>query len=433
MEGQQYRGRSSSTGHQPNHIKHSPSPHHYRDHPSHLDLDPSISNNTFNSGPFNTHIPSTSGPEPEFNLVSQSFYQGSPQPPQFQQHVLPSNDFVDSEFGQKYDGLSSNVEGRPSQLGIQQDQFSSSLLGGAARGTTFEDFDHQQKEQAQAFENNFSLDPPFETGIQPQQVSINPAELMSTMSSPQNLMPTPPNMISSDPNSPPGQASLAPDQNHYYSPNHSRQASLDPSSAQHMHAQPGADWANMLGGSQFHTHRRAPSEHSDASGSVAHSPFLQTQESFESYDTNPSPLLNAQQDHLYQDALGIEQFSLADAQNQQQRISPAHSPFASPRMSPHPGFGFTQDNFMLAQNGFGGGPGPEIYTSQAEDPFRPQRLGSGDMGQAASMAPPEINVELAPPSKQTIFEPQRPDNDLDALSPPDRGKHATIKMPTMLT
>ncbi len=437
MEGQQYRGRSSSAGHLPNHIRHSPSPQHYHDHTSHLDLDPSINNSTFNTGPFNTNIPTTTRAEPEFNLVPQSFYQGSPQPPQFQQHVLPSNDFVDPDFGQKYqqDGLSSSIERRSSQLNIQQpgDHFSSIPLSGAATATTFEDFDYQQKKQAQSFENDFSLDPQFQGGIQPQQVSINPADLMSTMSSPQNLMPTPPNMMSSDPNSPPGQVSLAPDQNHHYSPNHSRQASLDPASAQYMHGQQGAEWTNVLG-AQFHTHRRAPSEHSDVSSSVAPSPFLTTQESFESYDGNPSPMLNAQQDHLYGDALGIEQFSLADAQqNQQQRISPAHSPFVSPRLSPHPGFGFSQDNFTLAQNNFGGGPGPEIYTSQAEDPYNHPRLGSGDMGQAASMAPPEINVELAPPSKQSSFEPQRPENDLDALSPPDRGKAIHTGMPTMLT
>lgn len=431
MEGQQYRGRSSSAGHQPNHIRHSPSPQHYHDYTTHLDLDPSINNTTFNTGPFNSNITTTTGPEPEFNLVPQSFYQGSPQPPQFQHHVLPSNDFADPDFGQKYhqDGLSSSVQSRSSQLNIHQsgDQYSSIPLSAAATATTFEDFDHQQKKQAQLLENDFPLEPQFQAGIQQQQVSINPADLMSNMSSPQNLMPTPPNMMSSDPNSPPGPVSLALDQNHHYSPNHSRQTSLDPSSAQFVHGQQGADWANVLG-AQFQTHRRAPSEHSDVSSSVAPSPFLPTQESFDSYDGTPSPMLNAQQDHLYPDALGIEQFSLADGQqNQQQRISPAHSPFVSPRMSPHPGFGFSQDNFMLAQNNFGGGPGPEIYTSQAEDQYNHSRLGSGDMGQAASMAPPEINVELAPPSKQTLFEPHRLENDLDALSPPEGGKAPYIR------
>ncbi len=420
MEGQQYRGRSSSTGHHPNHIRHSPSPHHYHDNTTRLDLDPSISNTTFNSGPFNTTIPTTTGSEVDFNLVPQSFFQGSPQPPQFQQHVLPSNDFTDRDFGQKYppDGLSPNAERRSSQLNIPQpDHFSSDLPSTVGTRANFEDFDRHQKAKPQPFENDF----PLESQLQAiQQVSINPADLMTTMASPQNFMPNPPNMMSSDPNSPPAQVSLAPDQNHHYSPNHSRPTSLDPSSAQFMHGQQGADWANMLG-AQFQTHRRAPSEHSDVSSSVAPSPFLSTQESFESYDGNPSPILTAQQDHLYPDALGIEQFSLADGQQNPPRISPAHSPFVSPRTSPNPGFGFSPDNFMLAQNNFGG-PGPDIYTSQAEDPYNHPKLGSGDMGQAASMAPPEINVEYAPPSRQSNFEPPRPDADLDTLSPPDRSK-----------
>ena len=419
MEGQQYRGRSSSAGHHPNHIRHSPSPQHYHDQSPRLDLDPSISNTTFNTGPFNNNVP-TAGSGPDFNAVPQSFYQGTPQSLPFQQHVLPSNDFSDGDFAQKYqqDGVSPNPDRRSSQLNIQQ-------LRAAGAPTSFEDFDHQQKTLAQSYESDFQLEPQFQPSIQ-QQASINPADLMSNMSSPQNLMPTPPNMISSDPNSPPGQASLASDQNHHYSPNHSRQASLDPSSAHYIHGQQGADWTNMLGGVQFQTHQRAPSEHSDVSSSVAPSPFLATQESFESYDANPSPMLNAQQDHGYLDALGIEQFSLTDGQQNHQRISPAHSPFVSPRMSPHAGLGFNQDNFILGQNNFGSGPGPEIYTSQAEDQYNHPRLGSGDMGQAASMAPPEINVELAPPSRQPNFDSQRPEHDLDALQPPDRGKGSLI-------
>ena len=81
---------------------------------------------------------------------------------------------------------------------------------------------------------------------------------------------------------------------------------------------------------------------------------------------------------------------------------------------------------MLSQttsNQFGVGPAPEIYTHQPEESFPSFQLrnGSTDLGQAAQMAPPEINVEFAPPSRQSSFEPTTANNDLDALSPPERG------------
>lgn len=198
----------------------------------------------------------------------------------------------------------------------------------------------------------------------------------------------------------------------------------------------------MMSGAQFQTHRRAPSEHSEVS-SVAPSPYLGQQDSFETFDQSHSPMLAAQQDpQLYTDALGIETFSLSDPQQQvqqhhqqpqhEQHISPHHSPYPSPRMTPHPGFGMPQDtNFMLShdmQNNFTRQPGPQMYTNPPGQDFGhfPMRNDPSDMGQAAQMAPPEINVELAPPSRQSQFEPLRPDNDLDALSPPERGKQSHL-------
>lgn len=138
-------------------------------------------------------------------------------------------------------------------------------------------------------------------------------------------------------------------------------------------------------------------------------------------------MLNPQQDaQIFENGgLNIEGFSLSDAQDQQH--SPRHSPFGSPHMSPQPGLGMAQDaNFMpLPNNNFNGGPGSEIYTSQPEQfpSFqRELRLGSNDMGQAAQMAPPEINVEFAPTTRQPNFEQPRMENEFDALSPPERGK-----------
>ena len=138
-------------------------------------------------------------------------------------------------------------------------------------------------------------------------------------------------------------------------------------------------------------------------------------------------MLNAQQDpQIFENGgLNIESFSLSEPQDQ--RNSPRHSPFVSPRMSPQPGLGMSRESSFipLPNSNFNGALGSEIYTTQPEQfpPFQPQeRLGSNDMGQAAHMAPPEINVEFAPNPRQPSFEPPRYENDLDALSPPERGK-----------
>ena len=128
--------------------------------------------------------------------------------------------------------------------------------------------------------------------------------------------------------------------------------------------------------------------------------------------------------------LGIETFSLSEPQDQ--RNSPRHSPFVSPRMSPQPGPGMVQDNnFMpLPNSNFNGAPGSEMYTTQPEQ-FPPLRmeetLGSNDMGQAAQMAPPEINVEFAPTTRPS-FEPPRFESEYDTLSPPERGNGSSSFM-----
>ena len=43
----------------------------------------------------------------------------------------------------------------------------------------------------------------------------------------------------------------------------------------------------------------------------------------------------------------------------------------------------------------------------------------GDIGQASQMAPPSINVEFAPPSRNPTMGP-KPTTDIDSLSPPTR-------------
>ena len=417
MEGQQHRGRSSSAGHPNQRIRQSPSPHSFHSQTSPTGV-PTVSTN-FNAQSFASNI---SGGQ--YNLSPPPLYNGPTQPPPFQQHVLPSNDFSDQDYGQSYqqNSIEQSFPQDPSNLNTRQvnQQLQPEGLG---INSAFDSFPQQEDflgKQGDSFGNDFMIDPRLDTNIQPQG-HINPADIMSTMSSPQNMIPTPPNQLMPPDAHSSGPTSPISNQGHQWSPNHSRQASLDPSGVFTNGHQP-TNWT----GASFQTHRRAPSEHSDVSSSVAPSPLFAQQDSFETFDHNPSPMLNAQQDpHMFDNnALNIESFSLSDPQDQ--RNSPRHSPFVSPHMSPQPGLGMAQDaNFMPLPNGnFNGAPGSEIYTTQPEQfpPFQPdQRLGSNDMGQAAQMPPPEINVEFAPTAKQPNFDPPRFESEFDALSPPERG------------
>ena len=426
METQQHRGRSSSAGRQPDpRIRHSPSPQnrHNQSSPSGL---PTTSTN-FTSQPFDSNISSTAGTGLQYGL-SPSYMNGSVLQPQFQQHILPSNDFDDQRFGQSYqqDGLDPTFGQDSPHINNSQDgqPYQSDALGLGANLPDFRQPQGFSVKQEQSYENSFLLDPQLDP---PQQNHINPADIMSNMSSPQTMNPTPPSLMPPDAHSS-GPASPIMNQGQQWSPHHSRHASLDPSAA-FANGHQSAEWSGMLTGSQFQNHRRAPSEHSDVSSSVAPSPYMANQDTFENFDQNPSPMLNAQHDEqLYQGGLGIESFTLSEPQ--QQRHSPRHSPFVSPRMSPQPGLGLAQDSSFLplsqANNSFNGGPGSELYTNnqpEAFPPFQPEeRLGSNDMGQAAQMVPPEINVEYAPTTRQQSFEPPRYEqSDMDALSPPDRG------------
>ena len=428
MEDSQLRGRSPSVGHQSNHdLRQSPSPHQFHDYHHNLTIDSSVTNPSFNSLSFNPNDTSPAGHDVQYSLPA-SFLDNSLQPPPYQQqHVLPSNDFGDLDqkhpYQQDHPATSLHRGSSPSHLNLQPSAslFNPDLLtSSSANG--FGAFDHEHSFTGKQ-DSAFLLDPQLD--MQAQHQSINPADLMSNMSSPQNLMPTPPNLMPPDQTSS-NHGSPQPNQGQFYSPHHSRHASasLDPSAAMAQGPSHG-DWSGFTG-EQFQSHRRAPSEHSDFSSSVAPSPLLVQQDSFDNCD-QPSPMLNPQQDNLiYHDALGIGHFSISDPQ--QQRQSPRHSPYVSPRMSPRPGYGMPPDQFQLSpdsQTNFNGRPGADVYPSPNDatsfaQPFQ-HRLSSVDMGQAAQMTPPEISVDLAPPSVPSNFVPLRPENDLDALSPPARG------------
>ncbi|KAL8693690.1 MAG: hypothetical protein Q9218_001547 [Villophora microphyllina] len=448
MEAQQHRGRSPSASSQSHHtIRHSPSPHHFHDYNhQNLSLDSSASNPNFNPLSFSPSDNSPVGPDVQYSLPA-SFLDNSLQgPPYQQQHVLPSNDFGDLDHKDPFqqDRPTSNIHrgSSPSHLDLQQSsQHLSQEFIDPSAGNNFGNFEQQHSyasKQGQALDNAFLLDPQLD--MQAQHQSINPADIMSNMSSPQNLMPTPPNLMPPDQNTS-NHGSPQPNQGRFYSPNHSRHASasLDPSAALNQ-GQMHGDFAGYAG-EQFQTHRRAPSEHSDFSSSVAPSPLLPHQDSFDNFE-QPSPMLNPQQDNqMYHDALGIGQFSISDPQQQQQpheqRFSPGHSPYVSPRMSPRTGFDLPHDQFQLSQdmqNNFNRRQGMEIYPNPNDPAFAQfqHRLSSGDMGQAAQMVPPEISVDLVP-SVPSNFEPMRPDTFDDGLVPPARGRRGRAKSETSIS
>jgi hypothetical protein len=357
------------------------------------------------SSPPNTNLDPSSAFNPNApQFFSNNFLETSTQNP-FQQSS--SQDYNTHAQEQAFkQGSSISNEQRPQFLDLQDSnhQFGHDPSGGQQAFMDFHGQDMSTK-QEQQMNNMFMLDPALQAMSQNQ--SVNPADLMGGNLSPQSGMPRQSaNSLHLAPNqSPPMQ------QDGFYTASRSRQASLTPASATFGHGNV-PDWSGMVG-PNFQQHRRTPSEYSDISGN---SPLLPHQESFDAFESH-SPSLNPQQDpSLYHDAqLNIERFTISDPQQLQhsQSRSPGHSPFVSPRMSPHPGLGIGQDpTFVLPSNDSDqfGESRPQIYTTQS----------GYEMGQAAQMAPPEINVELAPPSRQNTGDPGR-ENDLDALSPPEGG------------
>ncbi|KAK4981514.1 DNA-binding transcription factor [Elasticomyces elasticus] len=315
-----------------------------------------------------------------------------------------------NDFGQQTNHHSSSASlGDPSHFNgaFNADQFSSSAFNDDA-----------------SIDPSF-LDPSLINNQQPQNQTLDPSNLLSVddMAMAQQLNPTPPHLLQPDVRrSPSPHASPSFPQGGFSPMNRPRNTSvsLDPSSAAYGHNN---EWTNMA----FHTHRRSPSELSDFSTHSANaSPYLGHSDSFDPSDS-ASPMLNAQQDSsLGFDALGLQQFSLSDPHSQ--RISPGHSPHASPRLVPvqQPLPQFTQaNNFGLLPdlNGqYAGQNGMEMFPNHSTEAFPVLSVeGSpGEFGQADQMSPPEINIDFAPPSRQPSFEPPKPLNYDDTLSPPER-------------
>jgi transcription factor CRZ1 len=229
--------------------------------------------------------------------------------------------------------------------------------------------------QVPDWQQNYALDPSYSMNQ-----NVNPAEL-SKVSTPQDHQS--PNLLSPDHSSPgPQPGSPASTNGQFYTPQHSRHTSLDPQSAY--------DYSSA----NFQQHRRAPSDHSDVS-SANHSPYL-AQAELHDVDPSHSPFLAAQQDTS--NTFGMDQFTIGE------------QPYRSPRLMP------TMEGLGVQEMV------PEVYTTQPDmGHMRGQSL---DMGQADQFAPPTINIEPAPVSRQQSFGPQG-ENMEGALSPPSSQRKST--------
>lgn len=393
------RGRSPSQG-LSNHLSPRPSPQRYHDATSELGLDPAVQNSTFTTGKFTSQ---------ERSLSSLQYPSAYPDPAA-QTHTLPQATGADSTLYQNSH--------------FNQNPFQNNQSVGFQDGQTFDNQFLQDTDelrfaredtsmQGHLSNTSFALNPAFDSD---QQSNVNPANLSKMPSSHAS---TPPNLLSPENHSSPGQpGSPASTQGQFYTPQHSRQQSLDPASAAYPPGSGTSDWQGMT----FQHHRRAPSDQSDFS-SNAPSPFLPHTELGDSIERGHSPMMGAQQDGL--NAFGIENFSISD--QQQPQVSPGHSPYISPRLIPqqNQGLGMAPD-FMLQQGmqDHMPGPGSEIYTTQPDESFRNMSQMHArhtsivsDMGQADQFPAPTINIEPAPVSRQGSFESEM--NNLgDNLSPP---------------
>ncbi|CAG8925233.1 unnamed protein product [Penicillium salamii] len=239
--------------------------------------------------------------------------------------------------------------------------------------------------------------------------AVNPADLVSPISNSGSSHPSQdPQHSSPGPMSPPGSTPGT-----YYTPQHSRHTSLDPSTA-YYNPHPNPDWQSVMNNVSFQGHRRAPSEVSEVS-SANHSPYL-SQHEFDGIENNASPSLAPQSDPtLYENGLGMESFTLSE--QQQQGISPLQTPYISPRLMPQQGGEMIPNASYLSP--FPAAP-TDMYGMSQDDMMNMGQLNNapGDIGQASQMAPPSINVEFAPPLRNQNFDSSKPTADYDSLSPP---------------
>ncbi|KAI1872623.1 hypothetical protein JX265_005503 [Neoarthrinium moseri] len=378
------RGRSPSAGHQqqPHHIRnsHSPSPHPYPSpEPSiglGLGLDsstPQFTNNDFTN----------------FNANASSQFLTTSQP-----QVYSNQGLIDTT---SFDANQAFTEPLNPQTLLAPD------FNGSGDFSLFPPTTQADQFSAPLFGDNPTIGTPD----------------LSNMTSPQtHHSPTPPHMLKPDPHQP-GSAHQSPSFNqHQFSSPGSRSRTVSTSLAPEAALLAGhTDWTQA----QFQGHRRTPSEYSDVS-SAHPSPNLVATDSFEQAHSEHghSPMQRPHDNFDYGVSTGLGNFSISDPQMVQHSRSPSHSPAISPRILPQqlPDMSQGNSNFALGGQPQGYMSAPTIAYAHAGSEAFPQLDNGGGM----VMAPPAINIDFAPNSRQNTFEPSKPSIDQDSLTPPDRGR-----------
>lgn len=353
-----------------------PSPHNFQN--TFQGLDPGISPDTFTSNKFNTFQ------NPWANAQMQNT-QSAPDSQMYSHNQFNQSAFQGNQYGDP--SLTQNLN--PNEF------FSGS---GSMNAHDFTEF---------AFLNQ---------GYSTQRNNINPQEL-SNLSSPEHASPGS-GLLSPDKHNSPGQQNGSPTSpnGQFQTPQHSRHASLDPSSAYDI----GGSWQGV----QFQQHRRIPSDqYSEVSSVHGHSPYMGHTELNEVDDSSRSPFLVPQNNDTY----GLESFNIAD-----QPSSQPGSAYVSPRLIPQQGLGVDpQANEMTTR---------DLFSGQHNFPMSSihnRNLSSvSDMGQADQFAPPTIHIDPAPVSRQQSFGPQGEMDSSNALSPPpnsNRGRNRSQSDTTGMT
>lgn len=209
-------------------------------------------------------------------------------------------------------------------------------------------------------------------------------------------------------------------QTHHAPQAHSHKDSLDPSSA----AFPQLGFAQSIEwkGPTFQTHRRSPSDARSDVSSAHPSPYLVHAESFESFGQH-SPMLNAQDTTLFNDPISnFNQFSLTDPHNDAR--TPADSPLISPVAPSY--FGEELRFSGLGMN-FNGDMGFQQQTQQEMEAFPTMQInGNPEAGYTeGTLSPPEIVINVAPPTRTPTMNQPAFDFFEDTLSPPSRSELST--------
>lgn len=405
----------------------SPAPHQQYHDPTGLTLDPSMSAAFATNPSFDSTNPDTGIGGTDSYGYPATYLSAGPQTqslaPPSEQPFPPTVNTNNISMSQPFDaGLVNQLD--PGSGGLRPpDENYGNMLNTNAGELDFSAYQNHSPNSATGSEYDPSLllDPQMHQRPQSLHQGVNPADLVSPISN--SSAPSHPSsqdqQQSPGPLSPPGSTPGT-----YYTPSHSRHTSLDPASAAYLSAQSNADWQSVMDNSAaFQGHRRTPSEVSEVS-SANHSPYL-SQHEYDGIENNASPSLTPQNDPtLYDNAFGIESFTLSEQQQQQQQqqgFSPLHSPYISPQLMPQQGGEMIPNAQYLPSNMTSQFPSAptDMYAMPTDDMMNAaMNSGTADIGQASQMAPPSINVEFAPPSRNPSFGPNKPAADLDSLSPP---------------